>query len=242
MVGELEGSRVLVTGGSSGIGAAIARAAAAAGARVAVLGRDAGRVRAVAEETDGVPVVADVTELDTVAAAVDVAAETLGGLDALVNAAGRMVAGRVADTDPQQWRAMFDVNVIGLLAVSRAAMAHLVQAPAPSLVNVSSMSGRRIARAEGGVYAASKAAVHMVGEVLRLELQPHAVRVTTVAPGFVHTPIADDWPDGELREFYRSRLAEVGLAPENVAAAVVHVLAQPPEVAVVEYAVLPTAQ
>jgi len=238
----LQNRRVLVTGGSSGIGAATARAVAAAGARVAVLGRDRARTAAVASETDGVPVLADVTDLDGVAAAVDGAADALGGLDALVNAAGTMVAGTVTDTDPQRWRDLFDVNVVGLLAVTRAAVPHLLRAEGPSVVNVSSMSGRRVARAEGGVYAATKAAVHTVGETLRLELQPRGVRVTTIAPGFVRTPIADGFPEGELGEYYRSRLAEVGLRPAAIADAVVHVLAQPAGVAVVEYAVLPTAQ
>lgn len=238
----LDGRRVLVTGGSSGIGAATARAIAHAGGHVAVLGRDDERVAAVAAATDGLPVVADVTDLDGLPVAIDEAASGLGGLDAVVHAAGVMVAGTVAGTEPRRWREMFDVNVIGVLAVSRAALPWLRQARAPSIVTISSMSGRRIARAEGGVYAASKAAVHAVGETLRRELAPHSVRVTTVAPGFVRTPLADGWPAGELRDFYRSRMTEVGLDPGAVADAVVHVLAQPAGVTIVEYAVLPTAQ
>jgi NADP-dependent 3-hydroxy acid dehydrogenase YdfG len=239
---ELDGSRVLVTGGSSGIGAATARAAAAAGARVAVLGRDAERVTAVAREVAGLGVQVDLTDLDAVPAAVDSAVRRLGGLDAVVHAAGMMVPGPVADTDPARWRDMFDVNVVGLLAVTRAALPHLRGSAAPSVVLVSSMSGRRVPRAEGGIYAASKAAVHAVGETLRLELQPQGMRVSTVAPGFVRTPIADRFPAGTVGDFYRSRLAEVGLDPEVIADAIVHVLAQPPDVTVVEYAVVPTAQ
>lgn len=244
MSAALDGRRVLVTGGSSGIGAATARAAATAGARVAVLGRDSERVAAVAAEIGGVAVTADLTDLDAVPAALEEAVQGLGGLDGVVHGAGTMVAGSVADTDPARWREMFDVNVVGLLAVTRAAIPHLLAASvrAPSLVLMSSMSGRRIARPESGVYSASKAAVHMVAETLRLELQPQGVRVSTIAPGFVRTPLADRLPEGELREYYRARLAEVGLDPEVIADAVVHVLAQPPGVTVVEYALVPTAQ
>ncbi|HEX2297002.1 MAG TPA: SDR family NAD(P)-dependent oxidoreductase, partial [Pseudonocardiaceae bacterium] len=247
MSAALEGRRVLVTGGSSGIGAATARAAAAAGAQVAVLGRDSARVTAVATEIGGVAVTADITDLDAVPAALEETVRGLGGLDSVVHGAGVMVAGSVADTDPARWREMFDVNVVGLLAVTRAAIPHLLAAStgaparAPSLVLMSSMSGRRIARPESGVYSAGKAAVHMVAETLRLELQPQGVRVSTIAPGFVRTPLADRLPEGELREYYRARLAEVGLDPEAVADAVVHILAQPAGVTVVEYALVPTA-
>lgn len=239
---ELKGRRILVTGGSSGIGAATARATAAAGARVAVLGRDPERVAAVAADTDGVAVTADITELDGVPGAVDGAAHRLGGLDAVVHAAGMMIVGSVADTDPGHWRDMFAINVIGLLAVTRAALPHLCESAAPSVVLVSSMAGRRVPRPDGGVYAASKAAVHAVGETLRLELQPQGVRVSTVAPGFVRTPIADRFAEGPLRDFYQSRLTEVGLDSGVVADSIVQILALPPEVTVVEYAVVPTAQ
>lgn len=242
MSSMLRDRRIVVTGGSSGIGAATARAAAAAGARVAVLGRHTARVEAVATEVGGVGVTADIADLDGVPAAVDRAVQGLGGLDAVVHGAGTLVVGSVADTEPARWREMFDVNVVGLLAVSRAAIPHLLESSAPSMVLVSSMSGRRIARPESGVYAASKAAVHVVAETMRLELQSRGVRVTTLAPGFVATPLADRLPDGEQREYYRTRMAEAGLDPRVVADTVVHVLAQPPGVTVVEYALVATPQ
>lgn len=158
----------------------------------------------------------------------------------MVNAAGIFHAGLIADTDPALWREMFDTNVIGLLAVTRAAIPHLRLAAAPSVVNVSSMSGRRVPSATGGVYAASKFAVHALGEALRLELGPSGVRVTTLAPGFVRTEILASWPDGPIRDRYHERMAAEGLDPALVGQAVVHVLGLPAGAAVVEYALMST--
>ncbi|SHG67888.1 NADP-dependent 3-hydroxy acid dehydrogenase YdfG [Streptoalloteichus hindustanus] len=231
-----------MTGASSGIGEAVARAAALAGARVAVLARRVDRLTALAEEIDGVAVAADVTDHEAVAEAVAAAADRLDGLDALVNSAGITRPGLLADTDPAAWRMLFDVNVVGLLAVTRAALPHLLAASAPSVVNVSSMSGRRVAGPASGAYAATKFAVHALGEALRMELQPRGLRVTTVAPGFVRTGIADGEPESPFREQLAARLAEEGLPPTEIARAVLHVLALPAEVTVVEYAVMPTAQ
>lgn len=233
---------MLVTGASSGIGAAVAMAAAAAGARVALLARRPAPLDDLAAETGGVAVPADVTDDDAVASAVEAAAVELGGLDALVNSAGMFAPGPVADTDPDAWRAMFAVNVVGLLVVTKAALPYLRDGVAPTVVNVSSMSGRRVPTAAAGVYAATKHAVHAASEGLRQELAPDGIRVTTVAPGFVNTPIADTWADGPIRDRFVERLATVGLDPDHVAAAVVHVLGLPADVQVVEYAVTSVRQ
>jgi NADP-dependent 3-hydroxy acid dehydrogenase YdfG len=93
-----------------------------------------------------------------------------------------------------------------------------------------------------GVYAATKHAVHAASEGLRKELGPLGIRVTIVAPGFVNTPIADSWADGPIRDRFVERLATVGLDPDVVAAAVVHVLGLPADVQVVEYAVTSVRQ
>lgn len=241
---RLAGRRVLVTGASSGIGAATARALAGAGARVALLAR---RAELLAELADTVPgavaVPADLTDDDAAAAAVEQAAGRLGGLDALVNAAGVFHAGPVASDGPgtpQQWRQMFGLNVVALLVTTRAAAPHLERGVSPAVVNVSSMSGRRVPTAAGAVYAATKHAVHAVSDGLRMELAPRGVRVTTVAPGFVRTPILDDWPEGPLRDRFRERLDTVGLDPAVVADAVLHVLTSPAQV--VEYALTSVEQ
>lgn len=243
MVGALGGRRVLVTGASSGIGEAVASAVVGAGARAALLARRADRLATLTDRlgADAVAVTCDITDETAVPGAVDDAAARLGGLDAVVNSAGLFKVGSVADTDPAAWRAMFEVNVLGLLAVTKAAVPHLRAGVAPAVVNISSLSGRRVPRATSGVYAATKFAVHALGEGLRLELAPEGIRVTTVAPGMVDTDIAASWDHPGADEF-RNRLAKDGLPPEAVADAVLHVLGGPPGVNVVEYAVMSITQ
>jgi NADP-dependent 3-hydroxy acid dehydrogenase YdfG len=238
---RLGGRRLLVTGASSGIGHATARAAATAGAKVALLARREGPLREFADENGGVAVPADVTDVEATLAAVDRAAEELGGLDGVVAAAGLVLPGLVADADPDDWRATFDVNVLGVLHTVRAAIPHLRAAGRGDVVTVSSMSGRRLGSTEMAVYAASKAAVHVVSEGLRRELQPDGIRVTVLAPGFVATALFDDLTD-DVSDRLRQRAAEVGLSPDDVARAVVDVLAAPPHVLHVEVALISTSQ
>jgi clavulanate-9-aldehyde reducatase len=241
-VADLRGRRVLITGASSGIGAATARTVAAAGAYVALLARRAERLRALADETGGVAVPADVTDRASVVAAVEAAAETCGGLDAVVNNAGVMRPGTIADADPDDWRSMLDVNVLGLLHVTQACIPHLRAAGGGNIVNLSSMSGRRLASATSTVYSATKFAVHTISDGLRRELHADRIRVSIIAPGFVETPLFTDLDDTDLRAEMERKQAELGLTPEAVAAQVSHVLAAPPEVTVHEVALLSTDQ
>lgn len=240
--GPLDGRRILVTGASSGIGEAVARAATEAGARVALLARRAERVKALAERLPGaVALVADVNDPPTVQAEVERGANALGGLDAVVNNAGIMLDGQPSETDPDTWRTMVDTNVLGLLAVTRAAVPFLRDSVGPSIVNVSSMAGRYVPLAGSGVYSATKHAVHALGDALRLELQVQGVRVTTFAPGFVATDLTSTWPEGRPLERWKEN-ARRGLSAEAAAACVVHILSMPPEVTVIEYAVTATTQ
>jgi NADP-dependent 3-hydroxy acid dehydrogenase YdfG len=236
-VADLTGRRVLVTGASSGIGAATARGVAAAGGRVAVLARRAEPLDALAGELDGVAVPADVTDVEEVRTAADRAAEALGGLDGVVNSAGLVRPGAVADGDPAGWRTMFEVNVLGLLHVCQATTPHLRAAGRGDVVNLSSMSGRRVGSTEMAVYAASKAAVHTISEGLRRELRPDGVRVAVLAPGLVDTPIFEGMDDRTSTRL-RTATAEQGLPVETVADAIVRVLAAPPELVHVEVALL----
>ncbi len=210
------GDAIVITGASSGIGAEVARAAAAEGADVGLLARRVDRLDALSRETGGAAAVCDLTDPADAASSVRGLVHELGGIDGLVSVAGTMHLGSIADTDPAAWREMFDVNVVGHLAVARAALAHLGEGS--SIVSVSSMSGRRVPSAAGGVYAASKHAVHAVDETLRLEAGPRGVRVTTVAPGFVATDLmaADEHRDDVAS--FRARMHDEGLRPSDVAA------------------------
>lgn len=239
---RLDGRRVLVTGASSGIGEATARAIAAEGGQVAVLARSADRLRELASELGGVDVSADVTDVASVRRGVDRAAEALGGLDAVVNSAGVVRPGSIADADPDDWRIMFDVNVIGLLAVTQATIPHLRSSEAGHVINLSSMSGRRLASPATTVYSGTKFAVHVISEGLRQELMDDGIRVTIVAPGFVDTPIFDGVADDETRARYQEAAASKGLTAEQVADQIVNALAAPPDVAVFEVAILSMRQ
>lgn len=238
----LQGRRVLVTGASSGIGEACAQALADAGARVACLARRKDRVEALAERLGGAPITADLTDVGAAQAGVERAAEALGGLDGLVNNAGVMRLGLVADGRVEDWRAMLDLNVLGLLVATQAAIGHLRSAGGGDIVNISSMAGRRVPGATAGVYSGTKFAVHAVSEGLRRELHDEGIRVTIVSPGFVETELGDDISDDEVRARVERMKEDVGLAPSDVARQVVRVMAEPAHVTLHEVALLPTAQ
>lgn len=239
--GGLHGRRLLVTGASSGIGRATAIAASAAGAHVALLARSRQALDQLAAEVGGIATPADVVDPVSVRRAVATAAEGLGGLDGLVNAAGVARPGPIATTSASDWQVMFDVNVRGLLHVTQAALPHLLAAERGDVVNVSSMSGRRVGSPEMAVYAASKAAVHRLSEGLRRELSGQEVRVAVVAPGFVSTGLFDD-QGTEAAERLGRRGREVGLAPRRVAERIVEVLAAPADVVHVEVAIVSVDQ
>lgn len=234
--------RILVTGASSGIGEGIARACAGAGAQVAVLARREERLRALAEELGVTPVVADVTDSDALRTAVERAATALGGLDGLVNNAGVMRGDLLMASDEADWRAMFAVNDIALLVATQAAVPHLRGAGGGDVVNVSSMSGRRVPRAGEGTYCGSKFAVHAMSEGLRRELHGDGIRVTVIAPGMVATEGNAPTGGTGLLEELRDPDSDRSIRPAHVARAVVYALGEPPEVTIREIALAPTAQ
>ncbi|MBA2560029.1 MAG: SDR family NAD(P)-dependent oxidoreductase [Propionibacteriales bacterium] len=174
----------VVTGASSGIGAATARALAAAGFRVTCAARREDRVATLADEIGGVALRCDVTSLEDVRRL----AETVGDrLDVLVNNAGQAFgADEVAVGRADDWRKTYDVNVIGTLNVTRELLPALIASGDAVLINMGSTAGR-IAYEGGGAYTAAKHAVAVMTETLRLELLGQPVRVTEMAPGMVAT-------------------------------------------------------
>ncbi|GAB3442925.1 SDR family NAD(P)-dependent oxidoreductase [Phycicoccus ginsengisoli] len=182
---EVAGRRLaVVTGGSSGIGAETARQLAAAAFEVVVAARRADRIEALAREIGGRAVACDVSS------AADVArlAETVGPrLDVLVNnAGGALGLAPAAKTDVEDWRGMYEANVIGTLQVTQALLPALVASGAGTIVNVGSIAGRTVYEGGSG-YTAAKHAVAALTETLRLELVDQPVRVTEIAPGMVRT-------------------------------------------------------
>lgn len=174
----------VVTGASSGIGAATARRLAAEGFEVVCAARRRERIEALAAEIGGRAVVCDVTDAAAVAALAEAIEGPIGVL--VNNAGGAFGASTVAEADPEEWRRMYDVNVIGLMQVTRALLPALLRDGAGVIVNVGSTAGR-VAYEGGGGYTAAKHGTKVVSETLRLELYDQPVRVCEVAPGMVRT-------------------------------------------------------
>ena len=231
----------VVTGASSGIGAATARRLAAEGFHVFCAARRADRVEALAAEIGGTPVVCDVTSADSVAGLASAVGERL---DVLVNnAGGAFGASPVAEADSDDWRAMYDVNVIGLLQVTRALLPALLRSGAGTIVNVGSTAGR-IAYEGGAGYTAAKHGTKVVTETLRLELWDQPVRVCEIAPGMVRT---DEFAlvrfegDAERAAAVYAGVAEP-LVAEDVADAIGWMVTRPAHVNVDELVIRPRAQ
>lgn len=174
----------VVTGASSGIGAATARNLAAAGFHVFCVARRTDRIEALAAEIDGTAVTCDVTDADQVAA---LAAKVGPTLDLLLNnAGGALGTEHVSAADPDGWRQMYEVNVIGTLLVTQALLPALIASGAGTLINLGSIAGHLTY--EGGAgYTAAKHGLTAMTETLRLELNGQPVRVTEIAPGMVRT-------------------------------------------------------
>jgi NAD(P)-dependent dehydrogenase (short-subunit alcohol dehydrogenase family) len=186
--GRMQGRRVLITGGASGIGRATAAMLLAAGAEVAVLDRDADAAAKVAEETGAVAIVADVADETSVRRAVTEAAAKLGGLDGLVNAAGIFSGETMMETGLELWQRMLAVNLTGTYLVCRSAVAFLARSGRATIVNLASGVGLLPTGAGGAAYVASKGGVIAFTRSLAAELAP-AIRVNAVCPGAVETPM-----------------------------------------------------
>jgi NADP-dependent 3-hydroxy acid dehydrogenase YdfG len=173
----------VVTGASSGIGAATARALASEGFRVVCAARRTDRIEALAGEIGGVAVSLDVTD----AASVTALAAGLDVVHVLVNnAGGAFGSDPIESTEPEQWQAMYDVNVLGLLRVTQALLPALRASGDGLILNIGSIAGR-LTYENGGGYTAAKHAARAVTETLRLELNGEPIRISEVAPGMVRT-------------------------------------------------------
>lgn len=253
MTSTLTGTAALVTGASSGIGAATARQLAALGASVALVARRRNRLAALAaeiEEAGGTALVieADITERAQAQAAVDRAVDRFGHLDVLVNNAGLMLPGPVVGADPEEWDRMIAVNVQGLLHTTHAALPHLLKAAengprrVADVVNISSIAGR-VAWNGYGVYNLTKFGANGFTESLRQEVTRRHVRVGILEPGGVATELGShNTPEvrGEMIDpFYEQ--TEV-LVPEDIADGVAYMVTRPRHSSISELWIMPTDQ
>jgi meso-butanediol dehydrogenase / (S,S)-butanediol dehydrogenase / diacetyl reductase len=182
-------SAALVTGGGSGIGAAIARRLAADGFAVAVCGRRSEPLEEVAAEVDGLAVVADCRQPDAAASAVAAAIERFGRLDALVISAGISNPGTVTEQTVEGWQSVIDTNLTAAFLIARAALPQLLE-QGGAVVAVSSLSALRAGPASAA-YCASKAGLNMLVQSIAVDYGPHGVRANAVCPGWIRTEMAD---------------------------------------------------
>ena len=232
----------LVTGGSSGIGLAIAKALAKEGCRVAIAARDTEKLRQAAESYQGSASLVwhpcDVADRQAVEKLFAWLQETLGTVDILVNAAGINIRRRaVAELDPADWDRVIAVNLNGAFYCIRAALEQMRPKREGLIINISSISGKRALKYSGVAYCASKFGMTALGTCVGLEEWPNGIRVTNIYPGEVDTPILDHRPTPVPPE----RRAQM-LKPEDVAACVLLVAKLPHHVLVPELVVTPLFQ
>jgi NADP-dependent 3-hydroxy acid dehydrogenase YdfG len=252
MARTLEGTVALVTGASSGIGAAAARSLAAEGAAVAVAARRRDRLETLATDIrqgGGTVVVleSDVTDEGQATAAVESTVRELGRLDTLVNNAGVMLLGPAVGAPLSEWQRMVELNVLGLLYCAHAALPHLLAAAEDSprrvadMVNISSVAGR-VPRLGSGVYNLTKHGVGAFSESLRQEVTGRHVRVSLVEPGATETELATH-NRPEVLETIRTRFASMErMKAEDIADAITYIITRPRHVAVNEILIRPTEQ
>jgi NADP-dependent 3-hydroxy acid dehydrogenase YdfG len=250
MPGKLEGRKAVITGASSGIGEATGLAMAREGAAVALGARRKDRVDALAERIAGEGGVASAFEVDVgdeeaARGFVQEAAERMGGLDILLNNAGVMLLGPVEAADTDEWRTMIDVNLLGLLYCTHAALPTMREGGGGDVVNISSVAGR-VAGFGSGVYNMTKFGVVAFSESLRQEavMSDSGVRVTCVEPGFVGTELQGHNQNPmvvETIDKMRDQIGEV-LTAEDIADAILYAVGQPERVAVNEILVRPRRQ
>ncbi len=245
---DLTGRRVLVTGASSGLGAETCRSLVGCGAAVAMLARRKDRLDELREELGerAVSVPCDVTDMDGLETAVAQAVRSLGGLDGVIAAAGRAMAGGLVTGSPQAWRELIDLNLLGPLATVRYAVPHFPEAGRRDVVLVGSAAA--ITPMPGtSIYSASKAGLRAAFESLRLELAPDGISATYVMPGMFETEgltIEGIVIDGPVPQNDFPMLAPGAApgAPEVVADTIAFILGLPEGAAINEVVIRPTGQ
>jgi NADP-dependent 3-hydroxy acid dehydrogenase YdfG len=231
----------VITGASSGIGEATARALAADGHRLALLARRADRIEELAAELDGaaIAITADVTDRDSLLSAAERVQADLGGADILVNNAGVMLLGPFDSEHSDELRQMVEVNLLGAMTATEVFLDQLRDGGG-DLVNISSVAGRT-ARAGGSGYNATKWGLNGWSEALRQELLPD-IRVMVIEPGAVGTELTDHITDSSVKEATEKFYGEVAITAADIAEIIAFAVSRPRRVNLNEILVRPTAQ
>lgn len=232
------GKAVLITGGGSGVGRAAARLFAGAGAKVAIAGRDAAKLAETKDSSDIYTHACDVTDPTAVAGLIQAVTAKLGRIDILVNNAGTNIkARRMRELTVEDWNKLVRTNLDGAFYCIREVLPQMLDRKDGVIVNVNSVSGKRAYPLAGAGYAAGKFGLHALAGCLAGEEMESGIRVSSIYPGEIDTPILEERPTPVTAE-QRAKI----LKAEDVAAAILWVAGLPPHVSVPELVIKPTAQ
>jgi NADP-dependent 3-hydroxy acid dehydrogenase YdfG len=239
------GKVVVITGASSGLGAATARRLANEGAIVVLAARRRDRIEALAQELSTseyriMAIETDVSNKDQVKALVDKAVETHGRIDVILNNAGLMPLSPIERLKVDEWDRMIDVNIKGVLYGIAAALPHMQRQKSGQIINVSSVAGHKIL-SSGAVYSATKFAVRALSEGLRQEVKSHNIRVTVISPGAVATELIEHISEADIQSAVRARTT-FAVPADTFARMVAFAISQPEDVDVNEILFRPTRQ
>ena len=237
---------VVITGASSGMGAAAARHLANEGAAVVLGARRAGRIEALAAEITqaggrAIAVTTDVTRREDIKALVAAAVETFGRIDVLINNAGVMPLSPLDRLKVDEWDRMIDVNLKGVLYGIAAALPYMKAQKSGHIINLSSVAGHKLFGGSA-VYSATKFGVRALSEGLREEVAPDNIRVTIISPGAVRTELLEHISEKDIQQANEDYVGEVGLPAETFGRLVAFAIGEPEDVGINEILFRPTAQ
>ena len=242
----INGKVVVITGASSGLGAATAKRLSSEGAKVVLGARRAERLESLVAEIRGaggeaVAVTTDVTKRADVKNLVDTAVSIYGHIDVLLNNAGVMPLAPFERLQIDEWDHMIDVNIKGVLYGLAAALPHMQARKSGHLINVSSVYGHIVAPG-AGVYCATKTAVRAISEGFRQEVKPYNIRTTVISPGAVATELLNHISQKDIADQVKEIVAEIAIPADSFARMVSFAIAQPEDVDISEILFRPTAQ
>jgi NADP-dependent 3-hydroxy acid dehydrogenase YdfG len=243
-VENIEGKVVVITGASSGLGEAAARALAANGAKLVLGARRVERLRQLANELRqgaDAAIQTDVTNVEQVRRLVDHAVRAHGRVDVILNNAGLMPQSPLERLKIDEWDRMIDVNIKGVLYGIAAALPHMIRQESGHIINVSSVAGHKV-RPNGVVYSATKHAVRVISEGLRQEVKPHNIRTTIISPGAVESELADSISEPDVAANIKQFYDEVAIPADSFARCVLFAMSQPEDVDINEILFRPTRQ
>jgi len=242
---DIQGKVIIITGASSGIGAATARELVAKGAKLVLAARRENRLKELQTELSGIgyEVKYKVTDVASFEQMEELAAYTLnefGKIDVIVNNAGIMPLSPLHQTKISEWNSMIDVNIKGVLYGIAVVLPHMRAKRAGHIINVSSIAGHLVFEASA-VYSGTKFAVRAITEGLRMEEAANNIRTTIISPGTISTELLDSISDPDLKTSI-VEVSKIGIDPASIARAIAFAIEQPADVAINEMIVRPTIQ